>query len=350
MRALMLVVVLTALGCSFVADSAPSRASHGASLTPVRANVLPFLSFAPFFIAEEEGFFAEEGIRLEMVPFRSGPDALPALINGQIDVLGGGASAGTFNAVAQGLPIALVADKGHLEPGDHVSAVLIRPELPRTTEIEDPSNLKGRRISLIFPGSLMHFAVHLLLHASDLTFDDVTTVRLGWSAVRDALHSGAVDVVLTVEPLVTQLTAGGHADVLHYYGEHYQYFAPTAQIAVMMYGPRLLIQNRDLGRRFMRAYLRGVRGYRQGKTQHNLDILERHTGLSKDILRACDWYRIHPDGTLDQESLAAFQAWLHQENLVPEPVDIIDLVDTEFTNWAVRSLAADQSRESDDPN
>lgn len=34
---------------------------------PIRIVVTPFLNYAPFFIAQEEGYFAEQGLAVEMV-------------------------------------------------------------------------------------------------------------------------------------------------------------------------------------------------------------------------------------------------------------------------------------------
>ena len=38
-------------------------------LTKLRATVLPYFSFAPLYIAEAEGFFAEQGLAVEFVSF-----------------------------------------------------------------------------------------------------------------------------------------------------------------------------------------------------------------------------------------------------------------------------------------
>jgi NitT/TauT family transport system substrate-binding protein len=48
----------------------------------------PFLSFGPYFIAEEEGFFAEQGFQIEFVKV-SEAMALQAMARGEIDVWAG---------------------------------------------------------------------------------------------------------------------------------------------------------------------------------------------------------------------------------------------------------------------
>lgn len=57
-----------------------------APLTPLRVTALPFLSFAPLYIADAEGFFTEQGLKVEFVHFQRNGDSLPALLKGDVDV------------------------------------------------------------------------------------------------------------------------------------------------------------------------------------------------------------------------------------------------------------------------
>src|SRR5579859_6515352 len=74
--------------------------------TPTRTTIkivnLPFIAFAPFYIAGEEGFFQQQGIEPELVNMATQPDTLAALVAGQVDVVSGQLSAGTFNFIARG--------------------------------------------------------------------------------------------------------------------------------------------------------------------------------------------------------------------------------------------------------
>ena len=69
----------------------------------VRIGINGVISDAPFFIATEKGYFAEQGIKPDFVPFDAGPKMIAPLGAGQLDVAGGAASAGLFNAAARGI-------------------------------------------------------------------------------------------------------------------------------------------------------------------------------------------------------------------------------------------------------
>ena len=51
--------------------------------------VLPRLSWAPFYIAQAEGFFAEQGLEVEFIQMERSADAVPLVAQGEVDVISG---------------------------------------------------------------------------------------------------------------------------------------------------------------------------------------------------------------------------------------------------------------------
>ena len=87
--------------------------------------LLPFLSFAPLFIANEEGYFAEQELTIEFITMRSSATAIPSLAQGDLDVSVGMVNIGLLNAIARGARIRIVADKGYLAPTGCTSNALL---------------------------------------------------------------------------------------------------------------------------------------------------------------------------------------------------------------------------------
>src|SRR3972149_3057677 len=99
-------------------------------LTKIDTGYLPVISFAPIFIAMDKGYYAEEGIEVNLLSFPSGGKMISALATGDLSVAGGSTSAALYNAIAEGLDIKIVADKGQNRPGYHFGSVtLIRKDL-----------------------------------------------------------------------------------------------------------------------------------------------------------------------------------------------------------------------------
>src|SRR4051812_34000199 len=77
----------------------------------VDVSVFQSVSDAGIYIARERGYFREVMIDLELIQLDSATIVDTALASGQVDVAGGSPSAGVYNAIRQGIPIRIVADK-----------------------------------------------------------------------------------------------------------------------------------------------------------------------------------------------------------------------------------------------
>src|SRR5262249_58059780 len=74
-------------------------------------------SDAPIYIADKKGYFRAEGLEVKVVNFRSAADMVAPLGAGQIEAGAGSASAGLYNAVARGIRLQIVADRGYPTAG-----------------------------------------------------------------------------------------------------------------------------------------------------------------------------------------------------------------------------------------
>lgn len=57
-----------------------------ASATPIRVGVLPVMNTLPLFVAQSEGFYADRGVVVELIPLESARDRSIGLQTGQLDV------------------------------------------------------------------------------------------------------------------------------------------------------------------------------------------------------------------------------------------------------------------------
>ena len=292
--------------------------------------VLPYLSYAPFFIAEDEGYFAEEGIEVEYVKLQTTPQAIPVLEQRQLDVMGASPTFGLLNAIARGAKLRIVADKGYLaSDGCTYAAIVARRDLVESGELADAVQLRGRRIAFN-PTSFGGYFLYKVLSTAGLTFDDIQPQDLTPPAQLEALTTGAIDLGNLAEPWVSRALKTGKASVW----QPIQQVAPDFQLSMIVYGPSLLDDNPDAGKRFMVAYLKAVRQYNQGKTERNLEILAEHTGLDKVVLEKACWPALNDDGHIVPESLMDFQEWAMQEGYIDSVVTQEQFWDGSFIDHA----------------
>lgn len=295
------------LGCAR-REAAKPAAAHK-PMARVHVNFTPSLSSAPLAIARDEGFFRAEGIdaSLDVIDINS---ATLMLAEKKIDVFGGPIRPGLFNVMTKGTLVQVVADKGHSGGGACVPEAFVAPE--HVAERLSRNDFTNLRIAAGI-GSLGHYLASRFLaqhHADPSTVDFVQTPRGG-----DFLDRGshAIEAVrYLTEPNLSNALRNPHMKVV----ATTESIAPGHQLAVLMYGPRLLHDDRDLGRRFMRAYLRGVRQYNQGKTPRNVEIIASYTKLPKALIETVCWQPIDSDGRIRTEVVDDFIRWGREQKFI----------------------------------
>jgi NitT/TauT family transport system substrate-binding protein len=305
----LLVSLSAAAGCK-PGERAPAPEGRA---KPVTIAVSPYFSNAPLFIAQEEGYFIEEGlaVTLQPPPVNTTSEVVPALAQGRIDAIAGGLTIGMLNAMSLGAHIRFVADKGrYAVDGCSSAAMVAGRRLLELGEVSSPADLKGRRLGGS-NSSVSQYFVDALLDSLSLRPEDVTRSALPPAATLDALENGAVDFVLALEPWLTHLRQAGHGVLVPY-----ERIIPDFQFAIIAFGPTLLERDRDAGSRFVRAYLRGVRQYNQGKTARNVEILARATKMDRSTLESLCWPSIRDDGTIAVGSVLRLQEWARRKGLM----------------------------------
>jgi len=235
---LSLVVSLLSIGQSYGVEQNQPKA--------VKLKVVssPYLSYAPFFIAYEEGYFTEQGIQVDFLNMVDANQAMPSLISGDLDVMAYMILPGPLNAMARGAKIKFVADKGHLSPSACVyTALLVRRALVESGRLSSPFDLKDLRVAMYEGPSPMGYFMEKILDQGGLTLNDIKNVFVPVSARVEAFERGTIDATLFSEPWVTHLVQGGHA-VIRF---PIQQLVPNFQLAYLMYGPSLL--EKKTGRR-----------------------------------------------------------------------------------------------------
>ncbi len=302
----------------------------------VKVVVLPFLSFAPFFIADKEGFFKDQGIEPEFVRFNKSDLAISALIYEEIDVLAGGVSAALINAIKKS-NMKIVADKGIASPYCSYVSLLTTKKLVESDELFALDKWKNRRIFIRGSGNFFSYFLIKILEGFGLDIEDAKLVNISDAMIGEAFSNNALDIAVTGEPWITRIKAG-NKDITEVV--KLQEILPDFQIAAITYGKRLLYDEPDLGKRFMTAYLKGVRQYNLGKTEGNLDIVAEATKLDKNILKKACWPLINNNGKINADSIISFQNWAVKEGLIDPPIIEKDKFwNPDFVNYADRILS-----------
>jgi NitT/TauT family transport system substrate-binding protein len=138
-----------------------------------------------------------------------------------------------------------------------------------------------------------------------------------------------IDAGVLTEPYITEAKNSGSAVIL-LPGDKYIRDTPFP----LYFGPLFLEKNPELGRKFMVAYLQGVKQYNAGKTERNLEILSNYTRLDRELLIECCWLQIAEDGTLPHEPVMEYMDWLYANQLISQKLGEDQIFDMTYVNYA----------------
>ena len=157
------------------------------------------LYYLPLTIAEQMGYFKDEGLQVEISDFAGGAKALQALVGGSADVVSG-AYEHTINMQAKGQVITVFVLQAR---APQIVFGVSTKTMPNYKSIAD---LKGKKIGVTAPGSSTNMMASFVLAKGGLKPTDVSFIGVGTSAgALSALRSGQIDAISNLDPVITML-------------------------------------------------------------------------------------------------------------------------------------------------
>jgi NitT/TauT family transport system substrate-binding protein len=340
MRAVRTIVVLAAAMLALAANAAP-----------IRVGTTNSSSDAPLFIAESRGYFKQEGLDVQFTAFPSAAKMIAPLGNGQLEVGAGSPAAGFFNAAARGLNIKIVADKGSMPPGDGYLAVLVRKDLVASGRYKTFADFKGMKVALPAQGTTTDGTLNEALKRGGLKWSDIEPTYLGFPQHVVAFQNKAIDAAVTTEPSATKAEQMGVAVRVAGGDEVF----PNQQVAVILYGGQFIKDHPEDGRKFMKAYLKGVRDYNDAIVKGRLagkgadeiiKILTTDTVIKDPaVYKAIVVNGCNPDGKVNVDSLKKDLQFFRDRNLIQGDVTVDQVLDHSFVDAALKELGPYQRRQ-----
>ena len=162
-----------------------------------------WVGYGPFYIAQANGYFEEEGIDLELRIMENTPIKMGALMAGQIDLVA--STADEFPIYMKpGTPLHYFLAVDNSNGGDGVVA---------RNEIAAVSDLKGRTVAFE-EGSVSQFFINALLREAGMTQDDIEMVNMTATDAGVAFSANQIDAAVTWEPHLSMGSAADHGHLL----------------------------------------------------------------------------------------------------------------------------------------
>lgn len=159
----------------------------------VKIGYLPLTANLPLFVAAENGYFKEEGIKFELIKFETSNQMIEALVTNRIDIETAASSSVTLT-VAQTLSENIKTFMLNVFDSTHYLSGLI---VNVNSDIKTVENLQGKKIGT-FPGSTMKLYTDQYLKSLNIAYKEI--IQIPAASQLSALSNGSVDALVTLEP------------------------------------------------------------------------------------------------------------------------------------------------------
>jgi len=268
----------------------------------------------PTLIGIEKGFYAEEGIKPDIVYVQSSAALVQQVTAGSLDVSISTGLADPLRAVGMGAPIAIVRIEVQAPPYDLVA----KPS------IAGLADLKGKVISLGGPKDITRIYVERMLATNGVKPGEFDMVFAGATAARaSALLAGAVDAAILLPAFNFQAIDKGFKSL----GLTVEYvkdlpFSGTAVNVAWANG------HKDTVKKILRVQNRGVAWFAdESNRAEAVQILKAASRLDQaDVEKAYNFFRnerlFEPSGKVSKAKLAALAKAMESLGDLPSALDV----------------------------
>ena len=205
---------LAACSSSGTSTGDPTAAAPDAdSPRAVTIGALSISETAPLWAAVDAGVFAEHGLDVTVQPIQGGAQAMPALLNGDID-FSVGQPFGAMRASIQGLDVKIVANYAQsLAEGDDINSVVVGAG----SDITSPADLAGKKVAVNSLGAAGDLTIMAAVEADGGDPSTIEFVEVAFPDAQAQLDAGNIDAAWVPEPFVSMIVGAGGARVVDPY-------------------------------------------------------------------------------------------------------------------------------------
>lgn len=312
-----IIIVVAMLAVSL----APFSRSVQAQETPtLRLGLLPILDVLPFYVAEQAGYFADEGVQVELVPVSSALERDQLLIAGEIDgMVNDLISTGIFNQDEPLVQIVALARRAY--PDHPQFRILAAPR----SNITIASDLTDVEIG-ISENSVIHYITQRILEAEGLNAANLKFRAEPNIAIRfQLLMEGQLKAACLPDPLAQAAMVGGAILIADDTALIEQQFSQS----VLSFRAEIIEKQPQAVEGFLRAWMRAAEDINADPDAYR-DLWLEKTNVPDSVK---DTYALPPFPTYEitnEEAWSDAIAWLLEQDIVDNGAAYADSVNPSF--------------------
>ena len=285
----------------------------------VRVAYLQIIPSLPVFIAQEQGLFDQENLRLKSIAVGSSNDLVNTMVAGQADILPATSLVPIIHLEIQSPGRVRIFSHSRMNEANALDKIIVRDSSPLHT-VED---LKGKKVG-VFPGTAPSHMLSAFFKKHGVSPSSITMLQLPPQAQISSLESGAVDALFAYEPVTT--TALVHGGYRQLFGSVYADLLNPCPIGASVISREFERDHPELAARAVHALQQGV-DYMAAHPAESRTLLTKYIKLPPEIAARVNVADVTLSNQVDTANLQQFIDLLYQTGEIGERIDAHRLVD-----------------------
>ena len=291
LAAVLSVLFLLAAGCGTGTQPKDTK------LSKLTIGLMPETDSIPFIIAAERGYFAEEGVEVELVPFKSAMERDAALQSGNLD-----------GAISDLLAVIFARSGGFALHATSYTDGNYNLVASGNTGISTATDLHGKEIA-ISRNTIIEYVTDEILAVNGLNEREVSKVVIPQIPVRlEMLQSGNLAAAVLPEPMASVAVASGS-----------RYVTGSGELGinpgVIVFADSAINEKADSIRAMYRAYNKSVEYLNHAPRAEYIDLVMEKSGFPAPARDALELKPYRPAGLPAEKDVEEAVHWVKSKEL-----------------------------------
>ncbi len=300
----LVMIVLSAVGCGNTAD----QTAGNKELQEINIGLMPDIDSVPVIMAQEKGYFAEEGLKVNIQQFKSAMDRDAALQSGNLD-----------GAISDMLAVAFAKSGGFDVKVTAFTNGSYKLIAGKDAEVNSVHDLIGKDVA-VSKNTIIEYVTDQITVTNNMPENSLNKVVIPQIPTRlEMLQNGKLAAATLPEPM---------GSIAIYNGCKYITGSDELGInpGVMMFTSKAVESKKAELQAFYRAYNKAVAYLNDTDKAQYMDIVIEKSGFPAAAKDALVLPKYRPAGLPKQQDVTDCLTWMNQKNLIKQNYTYDDIV------------------------